>query len=125
MTDIIDEEVTLLFPSLSFTSSNPINESETNILLEEIADHPISSSLYGKQGIHICHLNVRSILNKISQIRSLLKNNNIQFLGISESWCSEKISNNEIQVDNYNIVRQDRSFKANKKRKKKLEGQVV
>ena len=118
MTDIIDEEVTLLFPSLSFTSSNPINESERNILLEEIADHPISSSLYGKQGIHICHLNVRSILNKISQIRSLLKNNNIQFLAISESWCSEKISNNEIQVDNYNIVRQDRSFKANKKRKK-------
>ena len=119
MTNISDEEVNLLFPSLSLNSSITSNLSNQSKLKEELADHPISSNLYGKQGIHICHLNVRSIVNKLSQIKSLLKNSNIHFLGISESWCNEKITNNELAIENYNLVRQDRNFKANRKKEKK------
>ena len=82
MTNITDDEqVNLLFPSLSFQSSNTsiLNESQLEKLNEEVSDHPIQSSLYGKQGIHICHINACSIVNKMPQIKNLLKNKKYNF----------------------------------------------
>ena len=84
-----------------------------------LKNHPIYSPLFGQQGMHICHLNVRSILNKIDEIKKLLSNKNIQIMTISESWLLPSINNSEISIEGYNIIRQDRNQQKTKNNRKK------
>ena len=80
-------------------------------LNNSFSKHPLNSAMYGYQGLHICHLNVRSLLNKLHEIKKILKNKNLQILTISESWLADTISSNEVYIEGYNFYRQDRSYK--------------
>ena len=116
MTDTNSDNVSLhtssLSPSPSITSLNEEN------LNEYIEHHPLHSKLYGSNGFHICHLNCRSLLSKLDEIKGFLRNKNVHVLTLSETWLAPSISDEEVFIEGYIFFRQDRSFKINKKRKK-------
>ena len=57
----------------------------------------------------IGHLNVRSIIDKIDEIRLIISKTKLDLLCISETWLHEKINDNMINVPGYTIVRRDRN----------------
>ena len=65
--------------------------------------------VFHKRGLNFIHLNVRSLLLKLDDIRLLARKTRAACIGISESWLDDSIFDSEIQIDNYNITRKDRN----------------
>lgn len=61
------------------------------------------------KGLHIIHLNVRSLVHKISQIRDLVQSSKAGIVGITETWLDSSISDAEIELENYSVIRKDRN----------------
>ena len=53
------------------------------------------------------HVNLNCLANKISYVTSLLLNNNIDVLGVSETWLTGDKPDSFVAVDNYRILRGD------------------
>ena len=62
-----------------------------------------------KEGIRIGHLNINHAVNKLADISSILSNNgkNFHLFGFSESRLSEHITDSDISIPGYTIVRKD------------------
>ena len=65
--------------------------------------------VFSKKGLHILHLNINSLLPKIDEIRFIAKQSNASITGISESKLDSSILNSELDIDEYNLIRLDRS----------------
>ncbi len=64
---------------------------------------------FNTKGLHFVHLNIRSLLPKIDEIRCLLKNCKVGIFCLTETWLDSSVTNNEIKVDNSNVIRKDRN----------------
>lgn len=53
------------------------------------------------KGIYAIHLNIRSLIPKIDQLRAWLVYNKPDIITISESWLSESISDSDIKLENF------------------------
>ena len=62
-----------------------------------------------EQGLKVAHLNVDGMRSKLSQIRILLQEVKFDILAVSESKISNKIEDNVIKIEGYNIYRSDRN----------------
>ena len=62
----------------------------------------------GSKNLSIAHLNIRSLRNKVDEVRLLLRVCKFDILAITETHLDKGISNRQLQVDNYKIVRRDR-----------------
>ena len=62
-------------------------------------------------GLKISHLNIRSISPKIDSIRSLTKDKPLNIFSTSETWLKPSISDSEVAIPGYPIVRMDRQGK--------------
>ena len=60
------------------------------------------------KGIKILHLNIRSLYNKLDEIRLLVVESNPDILGISETWLHNGIDDSEIHIPNFSLLRKDR-----------------
>jgi len=60
------------------------------------------------KGLKICHLNIRSLLPKIDEVKMLIKESNIDVLAISETWLSNIIPDSFVNIKGYNLYRKDR-----------------
>ena len=62
-----------------------------------------------KERIRIGHLNINHAVNKLADISSILSNNgkNFHLFGFSESRLSEHITDSDISIPGYTIVRKD------------------
>ena len=62
------------------------------------------------RGFYIGHLNIRSIFPKIDILQHFVTDvsNRIGVLGLSETWLHTNLSNDLVDIPNYNIVRNDR-----------------
>ena len=123
MTDT-ESEMVSLSPNTSSISSPPSSPSSiTSLNVSSVSDyithHPLNSTLYGHQGFHICHLNCMSLLSKLDQIKRLLRNKVVQIMTLSESWLSPSISDEELFIEGYKLIRQDRGFTIKKKKNNK------
>ena len=56
----------------------------------------------------IAHINIRSLRNKVEDIQELLLRNDIMVLGVSETWLDDAVSNSEVSVPGYHLIRRDR-----------------
>ena len=56
------------------------------------------------------HLNIRSLVNKYEQLKLELVNSGIDIFSTSETWLSNGVHSNLIQIPGYNVIRLDRSF---------------
>ena len=63
------------------------------------------------KGLHMAHLNTRSLFNKWETFKAQFMSSNLHFIGLSETWLNEKIPDNILNLSNeYTIVRNDRNW---------------
>ena len=74
---------------------------------DSISDDPFNS--FHRRGIHILHLNVRSLIPKLEELRNVAKETKAAVIGLSETWLDDSVFNTEIVIDGYSIFRHDRS----------------
>ena len=63
------------------------------------------------RGFKIAHLNLRSILNKMDDVRSLTHNKRFDIFTFSEIWLNSSIKDSELDIPGYTLVRHDRTSK--------------
>ena len=63
-------------------------------------------------GLSIAHLNVGSLLaiNKFEMFKTQIKSSNIDIFGISESWLSDAVPTELIDITGFNVARLDRTW---------------
>jgi hypothetical protein len=54
-------------------------------------------------------LNIVSLPKKIDEIRHSMSNKNIDLIAFNETWLDSSFTANFIRLDNYDIIRKDRS----------------
>ena len=65
--------------------------------------------LSATKGLKIAHLNVRSIMKKIDQLRILLHDSRIDVLTFSETWLKPHLHSDLLNLEGYKLYRADRS----------------
>ena len=68
--------------------------------------------MFNIRGLHFLHLNVRSVLHKISELRILFSRKNFAVIGFTETWLNDSINDEEINIDGYKVVRHDRTSRS-------------
>ena len=51
------------------------------------------------KGMHFIHVNARSILPKMSELRIMAKESKAAVIAISEIWLDSSVTNSEIQIE--------------------------
>ena len=64
--------------------------------------------LQKQKGLKIVHLNIRSLLKKIDQLRAILEGSNIEIFTLSETWLHSNIDTHMVQIQGYTAYRLDR-----------------
>ena len=81
----------------------------------------IRKKFKGYKGLHLLHLNVRSILSKVKldNFKTQILNSDANIITISETWLIKKYDNTWINIPGYNLLRLDRNWSDNGKSIKK------
>lgn len=58
--------------------------------------------------ITIAHLNTRSLFTGFTELKSLIKKHDFDILAITETWLSDGIPSNAVNIPGYKLIRQDR-----------------
>ena len=67
------------------------------------------SRCFKTRGLHSMHLNVRSLLPKIDEVRRIAQTTSIPVMCFTETWLDATITDPEIEIENYLVVRRDRN----------------
>ena len=63
------------------------------------------------KGIHMAHLNIRSLVNKWEVFKAQYMSSNLHILGISETWLNDKLPCEMFKLNNeYTLIRNDRKW---------------
>ena len=62
-----------------------------------------------KNNINIAHINISSLLPKMSEIRQIILNLNLDILAVQESRLDISIFDKEVMIDDYLLFRKDRN----------------
>jgi hypothetical protein len=68
-----------------------------------------SFDCFKKKGMHFLHINARSILPKMDEVRHLAQESKAVTIGITETWLDESVPDSELDIDNYTVIRKDRN----------------
>ena len=58
--------------------------------------------------VHFLHINVYSLLLKIDELRDIVGHTKATILGITESKLDSSVSDQEVDINGYSILRNDR-----------------
>ena len=72
----------------------------------------------GKKGLHLAHINIRSLWNKIDVVKQTVLTSGLSLISFSESWLNENIDDELIKIPGYICFRNDRSWIENNSIKK-------
>ena len=64
-----------------------------------------------KKTLHFLHINVRSLLPKLTDARLLVQRTNAAVLAVTETWLDESVTDSEIELNGYIVHRKDRNRK--------------
>ena len=64
------------------------------------------------KGLHLAHLNVRSLMgrNSFDVTRHQIRSSGIAIFTLSETWLTEAIPDQSIDIEGYNVIRLDRNW---------------
>ena len=65
--------------------------------------------VFKKRGMYFIHINIKSLLPKIDEVRYIANITNASIIGISGTKLNETILSSELEVDGYDLARLDRS----------------
>ena len=78
------------------------------------------------KGMHIAHLNIRSLANKWEVFKAQFVDKNLHVLGLSETWLNYKLPNNLFNLSNdFTMLRNDRNWSDDGKLEPKKGGGVA
>ena len=97
-------DLACLFPE-PFSASNVSYDPKTSTSNDSI-DAPKVRLV---KGLKIAHLNVNRLVNKLDGVRELMSTYNFDELTQSETWLSLNISDCEVTIPGYTLVRKDRN----------------
>ena len=101
-----------LSQQLPFHTFNEDSEFDIIILEQSLinpSEMPDSAyNCFRRRGLHLIHINARSLPGKIEEIRILAKKANPAILSVTETWFDKSITDNCVKIPNYNIIRRDR-----------------
>ena len=64
------------------------------------------------KGLHVAHLNIRSMVNKWDTIKAQFTESGVHVIGFSETWLHDKLHSNLFHLNSsYDFIRFDRSWK--------------
>ncbi len=69
----------------------------------------IHQELAALKGITFCSQNIRSLHQKLDEVKILLQQTNIDFALFQETFLNESYNSSDLEVSNYNIFRLDRA----------------
>ena len=113
-----EPSTSLLFEELPFNGFEDIEELYNSTFLDPINYETQENDLdlnkndwdiFKEKGLLFLHLNVNSLLPKIEEIRDLAEKTDASVIGISESKIYKSITDQEINIIGYNILRADRN----------------
>lgn len=61
-----------------------------------------------KRNLNVCYLNTCSLFPKMSHIRRIIERTNLHVICVSETWLNKSHTDKMVQLDNCNIIRNDR-----------------
>ena len=64
---------------------------------------------FKSRGLHFIHLNMRSMLPKLSELKILAHKTRASVIAISETWLDETVTDSEIELEDFNVIRNDRN----------------
>ena len=64
---------------------------------------------FKRKGLHCIHLNVHSLLPKISELRIIANKTSAAVITLTETWIGNLVTNSEISIDGYTVFRKDRN----------------
>jgi len=80
------------------STDDPSTDNNTNISYE----------CFQQKGLHLLHINARSLLNKRDEMQALSETTNAAVLGVTESWLDDSIPDAEVAIPGYVLQRNDR-----------------
>ena len=74
-------------------------------------DDILHTGNYGK-GLHIAHLNVRSMFggHRFDMLKQQIGSSGVGIFTLSETWLNETVPNELLEIDGYDCVRADRTW---------------
>ena len=68
------------------------------------------NKLYAKDGFDLTcyYTNARSVFNKLTEVKHLVRQNNLKIIGITETWVSEEMTDAELHLEHFDLYRIDR-----------------
>ena len=67
------------------------------------------------RGLHMIHINMRSLNNKMELVRATFCESNASVITMSETWLNKSYSDSYNNIEGYTTVRSDREWDSNKK----------
>lgn len=64
---------------------------------------------FRKKGLHCVHVNARSLLPKLSELKILAVKTKASIIAVTETWLDKTVTENEINIPGYTTVRKDRN----------------
>ena len=64
---------------------------------------------FDSKGMHFLHMNARSLLPKLSELRQIATKSKAAVIAITESWLDSSVTNTELHIEGNSIVRKDRN----------------
>ena len=103
---------TLVYPAIA-RDANPSQA-------EDIQEHQARSKAF-----KIGHINIRSLVPKLDEVRLLIRQNELDALCVSESWLTKDVSSDILMFSGYQTVREDRKVARRGRREVRGGGLVV
>lgn len=66
-------------------------------------------NVFKKRGFHMAHVNINSLLPKIDELRAIAFSTKIAIIGITESKLDNTVTDSEVSIEGYNLLRCDRN----------------
>ncbi len=97
-------------PQLTYDESGAqISSSNNTKSVQSDAINVLDNSTVTCKGLRFIHLNVRSVLSKITEIRLIAFKCTPTVIPLSETWLDSTVSNSEISIEGYDVIRNDRN----------------
>ena len=98
-----------LYLKISLILSGDINLNPGPVNIHQIKDYKFE--VFTVKRLYFIHLNINSLLPKIDELWYIAKNSNATVIGKSEIKLGKTVSDSEVAIDGYVIVRNDRNRK--------------
>ena len=72
-------------------------------------EKPLQFEYLKNKGLKFVHLNIRSLLRNIDEIKLFLQCNEVHILALNETFLDESIFDSEVNIDNFHLLRKDRN----------------